>query len=110
MVMPWLIGARRAKELLFTGEDRILPRKASAKAWSTGWSPGRARGGDAAAGSGHRRPRPSGHLAHEAGHQPDLELAGFREALRANVDIDAVIEAAEVPERAEFNRSAPRRA
>ncbi len=33
-----------------------------------------------------------------------LEVAGFREALMANVDIDAVIEAAEVPERREFNR------
>jgi enoyl-CoA hydratase len=33
-----------------------------------------------------------------------LEVAGFREALQANVEIDAVIEAAEVPERREFNR------
>jgi enoyl-CoA hydratase len=32
------------------------------------------------------------------------EIAGLREALQANVDIDAVIEAAEVPERKEFNR------
>jgi enoyl-CoA hydratase len=32
------------------------------------------------------------------------EVAGFREALQANVDLDAVIEAAEVPERKEFNR------
>jgi enoyl-CoA hydratase len=33
-----------------------------------------------------------------------MEIAGFREALMANVDLDAIIEAAEVPERQEFNR------
>jgi enoyl-CoA hydratase len=33
-----------------------------------------------------------------------LEVAGFREALAANVDLDAVIEAAVVPERRDFNR------
>jgi enoyl-CoA hydratase len=33
-----------------------------------------------------------------------LEVAGFREALAANVDLDAIIETAEVPERREFNR------
>jgi enoyl-CoA hydratase len=33
-----------------------------------------------------------------------LEVAGFREALAANVDIDTVIETAEVPERREFSR------
>jgi enoyl-CoA hydratase len=32
------------------------------------------------------------------------EAAGFREALEANVDLDAEIESAEVPERQEFNR------
>jgi enoyl-CoA hydratase len=31
-------------------------------------------------------------------------VAGFREALWANVDLDAIIEAAEVPERKEFGR------
>jgi enoyl-CoA hydratase len=33
-----------------------------------------------------------------------LEVAGFRHALEANVDLDAIIEAAAVPERLEFNR------
>src|SRR5437016_8548996 len=30
MVMPWLLGARRSKELLFTGEDRISAEQALA--------------------------------------------------------------------------------
>ena len=33
-----------------------------------------------------------------------LDVSGFREALAANVDLDAIIEGAEVPERREFNR------
>jgi enoyl-CoA hydratase len=32
------------------------------------------------------------------------EAAGFRQALMANVDLDAEIESADVPERQEFNR------
>jgi enoyl-CoA hydratase/carnithine racemase len=105
MVMPWLVGARKAKELLFTGEDRI----AADEALRLGLV---------------NRVVPAGRLEEET---LDLarriavldpvgvsltkrainrawEIAGFREALQANVDIDAVIEAAEVPERKEFNR------
>ena len=37
MVMPWLIGARKAKELLLTGEDRISAQEAPGSAWSTAW-------------------------------------------------------------------------
>jgi enoyl-CoA hydratase len=105
MVMPWLIGARKAKELLLTGEDRI--------------------GADEALRIGLvNRVVPRERLEEEtlalakkiAVMDPvalsltkrsinrSLEVAGFREALAANVDLDAIIEAAEVPERREFNR------
>ena len=36
-----------------------------------------------------------------------LEVAGFREALAANVDLDAIIEAAVVPERRSSTGSVP---
>ena len=105
MVMPWLIGARRAKELLLTGEDRI----GSEEALRIGLV---------------NRVVPKDLLEEEtlvlarkvAVMDPvalsltkrsinrSLEVAGFREALAANVDLDAIIEAAEVPERREFNR------
>ena len=105
MVMPWLIGARRAKELLLTGEDRI--------------------GADEALRIGLvNRVVPRERLEEETlalakkitvmdpvalsltkrSINRSLEVAGFREALAANVDLDAIIEAAEVPERKEFNR------
>jgi enoyl-CoA hydratase len=105
MVMPWLIGARKAKELLFTGEDRIpadealriglvnrvvprdrLEEEALALARSIAVL-------DPVAISLTKR---SINRAWEA--------AGFRESLEANVDLDAKIESAEVPERQEFNR------
>jgi enoyl-CoA hydratase len=105
MVMPWLIGARKAKELLLTGEDRI--------------------GADEALRIGLvNRVVPRDRLDEETldlarqiavidpvavsmtkrSINRSLEVAGFREALLANVDIDAIIESAEVPERREFNR------
>ncbi len=105
MVMPWLIGARRAKELLLTGEDRI-PAEVALRLGLV------------------NRVVPADRLDDEtldlaraiALNDPVAvsltkrsinrmwEVAGFREALQANVDLDAVIEAAEVPERREFNR------
>ena len=105
MVMPWLVGARKAKELLLTGEDRIP----AAEALRIGLV---------------NRVVPRDHLDEETlalarkiavldpigvsltkrAINRSLEVAGFREALWANVDLDAIIEGAEVPERVEFNR------
>jgi enoyl-CoA hydratase len=105
MVMPWLVGARKAKELLLTGEDRV--------------------GADEAVRIGLvNRVVPRDRLDDEVldlatqiamidpvavsmtkrSINRSLEAAGFRGALMANVDIDAIIESAEVPERQEFNR------
>lgn len=105
MVMPWLIGARKAKELLLTGEDRVSAGDALAMGLVNRVVPRDDLEGETMA------------LAREiAAIDPvalrltkkavnrSLEVAGFREALWANVDLDAVIEAAEVPERREFNR------
>jgi len=105
MVMPWLIGARRAKELLLTGEDRIAADEALRVGLINRVVPG------------ERLEEETLALAREiAVMDPvalsltkrsinrSLEVAGFREALAANVDLDAIIESAEVPERKEFNR------
>jgi enoyl-CoA hydratase len=105
MAMPWLIGIRRAKELLLTGEDRLDAQEALRIGLVN-------------------RAVPSDRLEEEtmalarriAALDPvavsltkrsinrSLEVAGFRQALMANVDLDAIIESAEVPERREFNR------
>jgi enoyl-CoA hydratase len=105
MVMPWLIGARRAKELLLTGEDRIPAEEALRLGLVNRVVPG------------DRLDEETLSLARAIAMLDPVavsltkrsinrmwEVAGFREALQANVDLDAVIEAAEVPERREFNR------
>ena len=104
-VMPWLIGARRAKELIMTGHDRLEATEA------------------------HRiglvnRVVPREHLEAEtmrlAGElavvdpvvmtltkralNRSWEAAGFRQALIDGVELGAEIETARVPEREEFDR------
>jgi enoyl-CoA hydratase len=105
MVMPWLVGARKAKELLFTGEDRIPADEALRLGLVNRVVPaGRL---DEETLDLARRIAvldPVGVSLTKRAINRGWEIAGFREALQANVDIDAVIEAAEVPERKEFNR------
>jgi enoyl-CoA hydratase/carnithine racemase len=105
MVMPWLVGARTAKELLLTGEDRIPAEEAKRIGLVNRVVPR------------DRLEEETLSLANEIAIldpvaisltkqsiNRSLEVSGFREALAANVDIDSVIEAAEVPERIEFRR------
>jgi len=106
-VMPWLIGARRAKELLLTGEDRLSALAAERIGLVN-------------------RVVPSDQLESETMLLADAlavvdplamqttkrainrswEAAGFREALRQGVELGAILETARVPEREEFERIA----
>jgi enoyl-CoA hydratase len=105
MVMPWLIGARRAKEMLFTGEDRIPADEALRMGLVNRVVPR-----DALDDRTLELARsiaildPVGVSLTKRAINRAWESAGFRDALMANVDIDAEIETAEVPERMEFNR------
>jgi enoyl-CoA hydratase len=105
MVMPWLVGARKAKELLFTGEDRIPADEALRLGLVNRVVP--ADRLDQETLDLARRIAvldPVGIALTKRAINRAWEAAGFREAVQANVDIDAVIEAAEVPERKEFSR------
>jgi enoyl-CoA hydratase len=105
MFLPWVVGVRTAKELLFTGEDR-LP---AAEALRMGLV-NRVVARDAL-------DQATLTLAEEiARNEPFVvqmtkraanrvwEVAGFRQALEANTELDALIEAADLPARAEFRR------
>src|SRR5439155_12915644 len=104
MAMPWLVGARKAKELLFTGDDRIDAQEALRIGLINRVVP-RDRLDDETL----RLARAIASLDPVAvsltkrSINRSLEAAGFREALMANVDLDAIIEAAEGPERLQFN-------
>ena len=105
MVMPWLIGARKTKELLLTGEDRI----GASEALRIGLvnrvvANDRLEAATLALATKMAVLDPVAISLTKRAINRALETAGFREALLANVDLDAIIEASEVPERKEFNR------
>jgi enoyl-CoA hydratase len=105
MVMPWLVGARKAKELLFTGEDRISAQEALRLGLvNRVVAPVRLEEDTLDLARRIAVLDPVGVSLTKRAINRAWEAAGFRESLQANVDIDAVIEAAEVPERREFNR------
>jgi enoyl-CoA hydratase len=105
MVMPWLIGARKAKELLFSGEDRIPADEALRMGLVNRVVPGdRLEEETLALARKIAVLDPVAISLTKRSINRAWESAGFREALMANVDLDAVIESAEVPERQEFNR------
>ena len=105
MVMPWLIGARKAKELLFTGEDRIPADQALRIGLVNRVVPrDRLEEETLALARQIAVLDPVAVSLTKRSINSAWEAAGFREALMANVDLDAEIESAEVPERIEFNR------
>jgi enoyl-CoA hydratase len=109
-VMPWLIGARRAKELVLTGDDKLSAADAERIGLVNRVVP-RA-----------RLEEETMRLARELAVVDPLamrltkrainrswDISGFREALLEGVEIGAEIETAQVPEREEFDRIAAER-
>ena len=105
MFLPWVIGVRAAKELLFTGEDRVTASEALRLGMVNRVVPR------------DRLDEATLELAdHIAMNEPHViastkravnrvwEVAGFRDAMEANVEIDVEIETANLPARDEFRR------
>jgi enoyl-CoA hydratase len=105
MFLPWVVGVRAAKELLFTGADRIPADEAHRIGLVNRVVP-RERLDDATM-----------ELAEEiAKNEPFViqatkravnrvwDVAGFRAALDANTELDVLIETANLPARDEFRR------
>ena len=105
MVMPWILGVRKSKELLFTGEDRISADEALRIGLVNRVV------------ERERLDSATLDLANEIAKNDPFAIsmekqainrvwgvAGFREAIASNVELDVLIETAELPERAEFRR------
>ncbi|MDP9494595.1 MAG: enoyl-CoA hydratase-related protein [Actinomycetota bacterium] len=106
-VMPWLIGARRAKELLLTGED-TLPAAEAERIGLVNRVVPRERLEDETMRLAEVLAvvDPIAMQATKKAINQSWEAAGFRDALFAAVELGATIEMARVPEREEFERIA----
>jgi enoyl-CoA hydratase len=105
MFLPWVVGVRAAKELLFTGEDRVPAAEALRIGLVNRVVPR------------DRLEEETLSLAEEiAKNEPFViqatkravnrvwDVAGFRSAMEANTEIDVTIESANLPARDEFRR------
>jgi enoyl-CoA hydratase len=106
-VMPWLIGARRAKELVLTGFDR-LDASTAAQIGLVNRVVGRDRLRDATMELARALATvdPEVMRLTKRAVNGSWEAAGFRVALRAGADLGDEIEASKAPERLEFERIA----
>lgn len=104
-VMPWLVGARRAKELLLTGDDRLSAVEAERIGLVNRVVP-RARLEEATMALADRLAvvDPLALRETKRAINSAWEAAGFREALRRGVRHGAAIEEGRLPEREEFER------
>jgi len=105
MFLPWVVGVRAAKELLFTGEDRVAADEALRIGLVNRVVPR------------EELDEATLKLAEEiAKNEPFViqatkravnrvwDAAGFREAMAANTELDVLIETANLPARDEFRR------
>ena len=103
MVMPWVLGARKAKELLFTGEDRIDAAEALRIGLVNKVVPiDELDEATLALAEEIAKNDPFAVSMQKKAINKMWEVAGFREAIDANVVIDTMIEVADLPEREEF--------
>jgi enoyl-CoA hydratase len=105
MFLPWIVGVRAAKELLFTGEDRVTADQAFRIGLVNRVAPAEQLDDETLA------------LASDIAKNESFvvqttkravnrvwDVAGFRAALAANTELDTIIETANLPQRDEFRR------
>ncbi len=105
MVMPWILGVRKSKELLFTGEDRISADEAL-RIGLVNRVVDRERLDSATLDLANdiSKNDPFAISMEKQAINRVWGVAGFREAIASNVQLDVLIETADLPERAEFRR------
>jgi enoyl-CoA hydratase len=105
MFLPWVIGVRAAKELLFTGNDRIPADEALRMGLVNRVVP-RDQLDDATVALAEEiaKNEPFVVQATKRAVNRAWDVAGFRAAMDANTEIDVMIESANLPARDEFRR------
>jgi enoyl-CoA hydratase len=105
MFLPWVVGVRAAKELVFTGEDRIPSAEAHRIGLVNRVVP-RDRLDDATLALAEEiaKNEPFVVRTMKASINRVWQLSGLRAALDANTELDVMIETANLPARDEFRR------
>jgi len=105
MFLPWVVGVRKSKELLFTGEDRIPADEALRMGLVNRVVP-RDRLDEAtlALADEIAKNEPFVVQAMKRSANRAWDVAGFRAAMAANTELDTIIETANLPARDEFRR------
>jgi enoyl-CoA hydratase len=105
MLLPWVIGARAAKELLFTGDDRVSATEAHRLGLVNRVVP-REELDDATLALAEEIAKNEPFVVQSTKRAVNRawDVAGFRAAMEANVEIDVGIETANLPARDEFRR------
>jgi len=105
MFLPWVVGVRAAKELLFTGEDRVPAGEALRIGLVNRVVP-REELDDATLALAEQIAKNEPFVIQTTKRAVNRawDVAGFRAALAANIELDVMIETANLPARDEFRR------
>jgi enoyl-CoA hydratase len=105
MFLPWVIGVRAAKELLFTGEDRVPAGEALRIGLVNRVVPrGELDAATLALAEEIAKNEPFVVQSTKRAVNRVWDVAGFRAAMESNIEIDVMIESANLPARDEFRR------
>jgi enoyl-CoA hydratase/carnithine racemase len=105
MFLPWVVGVRNAKELLFTGEDRV-PAEEALRIGLVNRVVPRDELDDATLALAEEISKNEPFVIQTTKRAVNRawDVAGFRAAMAANVELDVMIETANLPAREEFRR------
>jgi enoyl-CoA hydratase/carnithine racemase len=105
MFLPWVVGVRKAKELLFTGEDRI-PADEALRIGLVNRVVARAELDDATLALAQEIAKNEPFVVQTTKRAVNRawDVAGFRAAMAANTELDVLIETANLPARDEFRK------
>ncbi len=105
MFLPWVVGVRAAKEMLFTGEDRI-PAEEALRIGLVNRVVPRDELDDATLALAEEIAKNEPFVVQTTKRAVNRawDVAGFRAAMAANVELDVMIETSNLPARDEFRR------